>query len=178
MLRIIANWKGSGVDRLVKYFAGILTNIFILIRGRINKKTGEDVAIKVINLESSEGIEEISREINVLSLCVSPNIIKYHGSCLVEDDLWIIMDYCKVGSLRQVMERNGGKIPETAIPCIAKAVLAAISYLHSNRIIHRDIKAANILVNESGECKLGDFGVASPTLLNLKQQRTSFVGSP
>lgn len=62
------------------------------------------------------------------------------------------------------------------LPFIAKEILKALSYLHANQIIHRDVKAANILVTEDGHIKLGDFGVASQTRSRIK--RGSIVGSP
>lgn len=71
----------------------------------MDNRTGESVAIKVVNLEGDavEGIEEIRKEISVLSHCDSPHIIRYRGSYLVGSKLWIVMDYCSLGSLRQVL---------------------------------------------------------------------------
>jgi len=58
-------------------------------------------------------------------------------------------------------------------------VLNALDYLHQNGIIHRDIKGANILLNERGEIKLGDFGTCGELFVNDKRKiRTSFVGTP
>ena len=69
-----------------------------------------------------------------------------------------------------------GPLDEASVLTIARKVLLALSYLHTNHIIHRDIKAANILLTEDGQVKLGDFGVASQVLSNFR--RNSFVGSP
>lgn len=70
----------------------------------LDKNTGTFVAIKVVNLEEdNEGIEEIKREVSVLCHCSSPYVIKYHGSYLNGSQLWIVMDYCGVGSLRQIL---------------------------------------------------------------------------
>jgi serine/threonine-protein kinase 24/25/MST4 len=71
---------------------------------RIDNNTGTFVAIKVVNLEEdNDGIEEIKREVSVLCHCFSPYVIKYHGSYLNGSQLWIVMDYCGVGSLRQIL---------------------------------------------------------------------------
>lgn len=69
-----------------------------------------------------------------------------------------------------------GPLSEVCTLHIVQQVLLALSYLHANGIIHRDIKAANILLNERAEVKLGDFGVASQVMNTFR--RTSFVGSP
>lgn len=62
------------------------------------------------------------------------------------------------------------------LPFIAKEVLKALSYLHDNRMIHRDVKSANILVTEDGHLRLGDFGVASPMVNHAR--RGTIIGSP
>lgn len=134
------------------------------------------MAIKVVNLEHDlETIDELRKEIGVLSNCDSPNIIRYHGSYLVGTKLWIIMDYCGLGSLRQLIDLVG-PLDEASVLYIAREMVLALVYLHSNNIIHRDIKAANILLTDQGQVKLGDFGVASQVLNSLR--RHSLVGSP
>jgi serine/threonine protein kinase len=143
---------------------------------RLDNNTNEVIAIKSVNLEDdSEGIEEIRKEIRVLSTCDSPHIIRYRCSYLVDTKLWIIMDYCALGSLRQFLDIMG-PMDESSVLSIAREVLLALSYLHANHIIHRDIKAANILLTDRGKVKLGDFGVASQVLSSFR--RNSFVGSP
>jgi len=71
---------------------------------RTDMKTGKPVAIKVVNLDADHaGIDEIRREVSVLCHCDSAYIIKYHESLLVGSRLWIVMDYCGFGSLRQII---------------------------------------------------------------------------
>lgn len=73
----------------------------------MDNHTGEIVAIKVVNLETnSEDIDEIRKEIGVLSHCDFPNVIRYRGSFLVGTKLWIVMDYCALGSFRQLIVVN------------------------------------------------------------------------
>lgn len=130
----------------------------------------------MVNLEHDlETIDELRKEIGVLSHCDSPNIIRYHGSYLVGTKLWIVMDFCGLGSLRQLID-SIGPLDEASVLYIAREMVMALVYLHSNNIIHRDIKAANILLTEQGRVKLGDFGVASQVLNSLR--RNSLVGSP
>lgn len=69
------------------------------------------------------------------------------------------MDYCEGGSLRQVLDRHG-PLSENLVASIAESILKALEYLHRQGISHRDLKAANVLVDAGGRVKLGDFGVA------------------
>ena len=143
---------------------------------RINNEKKQIVAIKELNMESdNDDIEEMQKEITLLSNCECENITKYYGSHLVGTKLWIIMDYCAVGSIRHIMK--SGPLDEKQIAIISRDVLNALSYLHKNGIIHRDIKAANILMTEDGIVKLCDFGVAGQLSLNTLK-RNSFVGTP
>lgn len=72
---------------------------------RVDARTGATVAIKVVNLEDEDGVntEDLRREISVLSHCDSPYILRYYESFLVGTKLWIVTDYCALGSLRQIM---------------------------------------------------------------------------
>eukprot|EP00158_Paraphelidium_tribonemae_P005016 Partr_v1_DN27111_c0_g1_i3_m15932 putative serine threonine kinase len=119
---------------------------------------------------------EIQKEITVLSACDCPSITRYHCSFLVDMSLWIIMDYAGGGSVRAIMKLVK-TIEERYIVPITRGVLNALVYLHSNHIIHRDIKAANILLTEDGAVKLCDFGVAGQVSVN-HLKRNSFVGTP
>ncbi|KAF7721702.1 hypothetical protein EC973_004291 [Apophysomyces ossiformis] len=160
----------------------------------INNKTKKIVAIKVLNLDTEEDdVDDIQREIALLSQLThagSQNITPYYGSILNDTKLWIIMDYAAGGSVRTVMK--AGNLEERYIAVITREVLQALSYLHKNHIIHRDIKgleatmigclllivhlAANILLTEEGNVQLCDFGVASHVINSLK--RNTFVGTP
>ena len=74
--------------------------------------------------------------------------------------LCIVMDYCDRGSLRQLLDHHG-PLPEPLIAETAESILKALEYLHRQGISHRDLKGANVLVDEEGKIKLGDFGVAN-----------------
>ncbi|KYK58741.1 Mst3-like protein kinase [Drechmeria coniospora] len=142
----------------------------------IEKATGETVAIKHIDLESSEDdIEEIQAEIAVLSTCASPFVTQYKASFLRGHKLWIVMEYLGGGSCLDLLKpANFG---ESQIAIVCRELLLGIRYLHGEGKIHRDIKAANVLLSETGRVKLADFGVAAQ-LTNIKSQRNTFVGTP
>ncbi|ODM21240.1 hypothetical protein SI65_04293 [Aspergillus cristatus] len=142
----------------------------------IDKATGEIVAIKQIDLESSEDdIHEIQQEISVLSTCASPYVTQYKASFLRGHKLWIVMEYLGGGSCLDLLKP--GVFNEEHVAIICQQLLEGLEYLHSEGKIHRDVKAANVLLSNVGKVKLADFGVAAQ-LVNIKSQRNTFVGTP
>ncbi|KAG8364912.1 hypothetical protein BUALT_Bualt18G0047800 [Buddleja alternifolia] len=142
-----------------------------------DKELNKEVAIKVIDLEESEDeVEDIQKEIAVLSECRSPYITEYYGSYLHQTKLLIIMEYMAGGSVADLIQPNQ-PLDEVSIACILRDLLHAIEYLHNEGKIHRDIKAANILLTENGDVKVADFGVSAQLTKTISRRKT-FVGTP
>ncbi|WVQ76913.1 hypothetical protein IAR50_006591 [Cryptococcus sp. DSM 104548] len=138
--------------------------------------TKQIVAIKMIDLESSEDdISEIQAEIAHLSSCWSDHVTKYYGSFVRGARLWIVMEYLAGGSCLDLLKP--GVFTEAQVAVVCRELLLGLDYLHTEGKIHRDIKAANVLLSASGDVKLADFGVAAQ-LSSHKSQRHTFVGTP
>ncbi|TVY19114.1 Serine/threonine-protein kinase svkA [Lachnellula arida] len=142
----------------------------------VDKRTGQAVAIKVIDVENAEDeVEDIIQEISILSELHSPYVTQYHGSYLKGSDLWIVMEFCSGGSCGDLMKP--GLINEEYISIIIRELLLGLDYLHGDKKLHRDIKAANVLLGANGQVKLADFGVSGQLSATMTKKNT-FVGTP
>ncbi|KAJ8369107.1 hypothetical protein SKAU_G00091350 [Synaphobranchus kaupii] len=141
-----------------------------------NKQSGELAAIKVIKMEPEDDFSVIQQEIVMVKSCKHANIVAYHGSYIRANKLWICMEYCGGGSLQDVYHVTG-PLSESQIAYVCREMLKGLDYLHSQRKIHRDIKGANILLNDNGEVKLADFGI-SVQITATFARRMSFIGTP
>lgn len=147
----------------------------------VRRDCGALVAIKTINLEEAEEeIESIQQEIALLSQCKSPHVTQYIESFVHGPDLWIVMEYLAGGSIADILEaqeQEQVQLTEQQIATICRAMLHSLEYLHTQDKLHRDIKAANVLLSADGRVKLADFGV-SGQLSSTASKRNTVVGTP
>ncbi|GAA5969581.1 hypothetical protein JCM21900_001739 [Sporobolomyces salmonicolor] len=149
---------------------------FGVVYKAIHIPTSRPVAIKMIDLEDSDDdIAEIQLEISHLADCDSEWVTRYYGSFLRGWKLWIVMEYLAGGSCLDLLKP--GPFTESHIAIICRELLLGLEYLHNENKIHRDIKAANVLLSASGAVKLADFGVAAQLTATLGRRNT-FVGTP
>uniref|UniRef100_A0A3Q1AXB4 non-specific serine/threonine protein kinase n=1 Tax=Amphiprion ocellaris TaxID=80972 RepID=A0A3Q1AXB4_AMPOC len=138
-------------------------------------RTNEVVAIKKMSYsgkQSNEKWQDIIKEVKFLQRIRHPNSIEYKGCYLREHTAWLVMEYC-LGSASDLLEVHKKPLQEVEIAAITHGALQGLAYLHSHNMIHRDVKAGNILLTEPGQVKLADFGSAS-----IASPANSFVGTP
>ncbi|XP_006021357.1 STE20-like serine/threonine-protein kinase isoform X2 [Alligator sinensis] len=142
-----------------------------------NKETKVLAAAKVIDTKSEEELEDYMVEIDILASCDHPNIVKLLDAFYYENNLWILIEFCAGGAVDAVMLELERPLTEPQIKVVCKQTLEALNYLHENKIIHRDLKAGNILFTLDGDIKLADFGVSAKNTRTI-QRRDSFIGTP
>ncbi|KAF4510347.1 hypothetical protein G6O67_002240 [Ophiocordyceps sinensis] len=156
--------------------------------------TGELLAVKQVetpapgansqsDTRKKSMIDALKREISLLRELRHPNIVQYLGCSSSADKLNIFLEYVPGGSV-QTMLNSYGALPEPLVRSFVRQILTGLSYLHNGDIIHRDIKGANILVDNKGTIKISDFGISkkleASNLLsgaNSNKHRPSLQGS-
>ncbi|KAL9684309.1 hypothetical protein QQ045_021744 [Rhodiola kirilowii] len=142
----------------------------------------EIVAIKVLDLEKcNNDLDRIRREVQTMTLINHSNLVPAHCSFTTDHSLWVVMPYMAAGSCLHMMKSAYPVgFEEPAIATLLRETLKALVYLHAHGLIHRDIKAGNILVDSDGAVKLTDFGV-SASMFNTgyrQRSRNTFVRTP
>ncbi|WVQ97165.1 hypothetical protein IAU59_004275 [Kwoniella sp. CBS 9459] len=131
----------------------------------LNLSTGQMVAIKRIRLHGmrEDEVTDVMREVELLKRLSHPSIVKYEGMSRDEEYLNIVLEFVENGSLGQTLKAFGNFNEKLVSSYVAK-ILEGLDYLHSQGVVHCDLKAANILSTKNGNVKLSDFGVS----LNMK----------
>ncbi|KAM9227043.1 LOW QUALITY PROTEIN: serine/threonine-protein kinase PAK 3-like [Leptosomus discolor] len=136
--------------------------------------TGQEVAIKQMDLHREPQKEVFLHEILIMRENKNPNIVNYLDSYLVGDELWVVMEYLAGGSLTNVVTETS--MDEWQIAAVCRECLQALDFLHSNGVIHRDIKSDNILLGMDGSVKLTDFAF-SAWISPEQSKRSTMVGT-
>ncbi|KAI0823117.1 kinase-like domain-containing protein [Trametes gibbosa] len=139
-------------------------------------------ALKVLDLDRlpPSALRLLQNETQLMSLSKHPNVLRVRGTWVDGHKLYIAMRLMNAGSVADVMRYAWtGGLEEDVIRCILRQALEGINYLHINGLIHRDVKAANLLIDDDGTVLLGDLGTTSPIFRpSVLGKRKSFVGTP
>ncbi|GAB2266545.1 Mitogen-activated protein kinase kinase kinase npk1 [Dionaea muscipula] len=133
----------------------------------MNLDSGELLAVKQVSIatncvskeQTQAHVRELEEEVKLLKNLSHPNIVRYLGTAREEEALNILLEFVPGGSISSLLG-NFGSFPESVIRMYTKQLLLGLEYLHKNGIMHRDIKGANILVDNKGCIKLADFGAS------------------
>ncbi|TFK41240.1 kinase-like domain-containing protein, partial [Crucibulum laeve] len=134
----------------------------------LNATTGEVMAVKQVELtriandrnsRQLEVVEALKFESDTLRDLDHPNIVQYLGYEENQETLSIFLEYVPGGTIASCL-RNHGRFREDVTKSFTFQILDGLEYLHSKQILHRDLKADNILLEESGTCKISDFGIS------------------
>ncbi|KAF9248098.1 hypothetical protein DTO006G1_8617 [Penicillium roqueforti] len=162
--------------------------------GRVYKghqtSSGQLVAIKVLDIDSldykslrdfrDESIKDFIHETKVMKQVKdsgAKNINEIIEAISIHSQLWLVCEYCPGGSVRTLMRATNDKLDEKYIIPIARELAVGLHAIHEAGIIHRDVKAANILIHEEGRLEICDFGVAG-VLQSQRDKRSTWIGTP
>ncbi|KAK9511696.1 hypothetical protein O3M35_000308 [Rhynocoris fuscipes] len=140
-----------------------------------DRATGRKVAVKKMDLRKQQRRELLFNEVVIMRDYHHPNIVEMYESYLVGDELWVVMEYLEGGALTDIVTH--ARMDEEQIATVCKQCLKALAYLHSQGVIHRDIKSDSILLAADGRVKLSDFGFCAQVSEELPK-RKSLVGTP
>lgn len=137
--------------------------------------SGAQVAVKRMDLRKQQRRELLFNEVVIMRDYHHSNIVEMYDSYLVEDELWVVMEFLEGGALTDIVTHS--RMDEEQIATVCKQCLKALAFLHSQGVIHRDIKSDSILLGADGTIKLSDFGFCAQVSPELPK-RKSLVGTP
>ncbi|XP_036392396.1 serine/threonine-protein kinase PAK 4 [Megalops cyprinoides] len=139
------------------------------------KSTGKLVAVKKMDLRKQQRRELLFNEVVIMRDYHHDNVVEMYNSYLVGDELWVVMEFLEGGALTDIVTHT--RMNEEQIATVCLSVLKALSVLHTQGVIHRDIKSDSILLTQDGRIKLSDFGFCAQVSKEV-QRRKSLVGTP
>ncbi|KAI8638855.1 kinase-like domain-containing protein [Parasitella parasitica] len=171
--RVVTNGDPNDLYKKIKRVGqGASGSVYVAVSLATNTK----IAIKQMDLAHQPRKDLIVTEILVMKESQHPNIVNYLDSFLVKNsDLWVIMEYMEGGALTDIIDNN--TMTEQQIATVCHETTAGLLHLHSQNILHRDIKSDNILLNAQGQVKISDFGFCAK-LTDQRNKRATMVGTP
>ncbi|CAI9109759.1 OLC1v1009654C1 [Oldenlandia corymbosa var. corymbosa] len=152
--------RSDTFERLEKIGQGTYSSVY---RAR-DVETGKMVALKKVRFDNfqPESVRFMAREIMILRKLNHPNIMKLEGiiTSRLSTSIYLVFEYME-HDLSGLLSCPDVKFTESQIKCYMQQLLCGLEHCHSQGIMHRDIKASNILVNNEGVLKIGDFGLAN-----------------
>ncbi|XP_050359321.1 serine/threonine-protein kinase 10 isoform X2 [Nymphalis io] len=142
-----------------------------------HKTTGQLAAAKMCVLDNEDDLADFTVEIEILSEVRHPNVVELHEAYFIDNKLWMLLEYCDGGALDSVMSELEKGLNEAQIAYVCREMCRGLQFLHSRRVIHRDLKAGNVLATMVGGVKLADFGVSAKNKSTL-QKHDTFIGTP
>ncbi|CAF1558487.1 unnamed protein product [Adineta ricciae] len=142
-----------------------------------NEQKKQSAAVKVIEDCTDDELPDHLVEVDILTECNHKNIINLFDTYLFEKKLYIFLEYCTYGAVDNIITTLEHGLNEKQIRFIGREVLEALDYLHTQQfVIHRDVKASNILLTQTGQIKLADFGVSAKNG-HQDQKRNDYIGT-
>ncbi|EGR34492.1 protein kinase domain protein [Ichthyophthirius multifiliis] len=145
----------------------------------VDPENTQEYAIKTfqINRLKPENQDQIDKEINILLKLNHPNIIKFYEYKKTQNNVYLIFEYCELGDLENYMKKyHDGRFPISFAQKVMNQISKAFKEVRRLKIVHRDLKLANILINKDLIVKLSDFGFAKHFEENILLQ--SYCGTP
>ncbi|XP_043853794.1 serine/threonine-protein kinase PAK 4-like isoform X1 [Dromiciops gliroides] len=139
------------------------------------RSSGKLVAVKKMDLRKQQRRELLFNEVVIMRDYQHENMVEMYNSYLVGDELWVVMEFLEGGALTDIVTHT--RMNEEQIAAVCLAVLKALSVLHAQGVIHRDIKSDSILLTHDGRVKLSDFGFCAQVNKEMPR-RKSLVGTP
>ncbi|CAB3362768.1 Hypothetical predicted protein [Cloeon dipterum] len=143
------------------------------------RRRGTDIyaAAKRCALEGEDELSDFMIEIDILSDCKHQNVVDLHESYFFDGKLWMLIEYCDGGALDSIMIELEKPLTEQQIAYVCQMMVRGLDFLHKAKVIHRDLKAGNVLLTMAGGVKLADFGVSAKNKFTL-QKHDTFIGTP
>ncbi|XP_050208151.1 probable serine/threonine-protein kinase At1g09600 [Mercurialis annua] len=166
--------SADSYDKLAKVGQGTYSNVY---KAR-DRDSGKIVALKKVRFDTSEpeSIKFMAREILILRKLDHPNVIKLQGlaTSRMQYSLYLVLEFMQT-DLTRVISRPGQTLTEPQVKCYMLQLLSGLQHCHERGILHRDIKASNLLIDKNGNLKIGDFGLANFFIPKPKRPLTSRV---